>query len=439
MMLNVIDWNGLDQGERNSTIARPSAIGDQCLANAVAQIISDVREGGDRAVADCTRRFDSVEVASLRVAPEDLERAWTELGAREREALKFARDNIEAFHAAQLRDTIEVTTRPGVTCRRIVRPIDAVGLYVPAGTAPLPSTVLMLAVPAKVAGCTRRVIATPPGTDGRADTAVLAAAYLTGVDEVYVVGGAQAVAALAYGTESIAAVDKLFGPGNDWVTEAKLQVAKDPEGVACDMPAGPSEVLVIADDTANAAFVAADLLSQAEHGITSQSILLTTSSQLAARVSQEVSRQLDMLPRSRIAARALDHSTVILVRDLEQAVSISNGYAPEHLIIATNNADDLLDRIKAAGSVFLGHWTPESVGDYCSGTNHVLPTSGFARACSGLGIEDFQRRISVQELSAQGLQEIGDATMLLARLEGLEGHASAVEKRLQAITRWSAA
>ncbi|MDH4030970.1 MAG: histidinol dehydrogenase, partial [Chromatiales bacterium] len=298
---------------------------------------------------------------------------------------------------------------------------------------------LMLAIPAAVADCPRRVLVTPARADGRADPSVLASAALTGVDEVYVVGGAQAIAALAYGTESIAPVDKVYGPGNAWVTEAKLQVSRDPLGAACDLPAGPSEVLVIADECALPDCVAADLLSQAEHGPDSQVLLVATSEGFASRVRDEVEAQLAQLPRATIAGQALKNSRIVLARDLHQAVAISNDYAPEHLILATGDAESLLDEVTAAGSVFLGHWTPESLGDYCSGTNHVLPTYGFARAFSGLGVEDFQRRITVQTASAEGLRGIGPTAITLARLEGLEAHASAVERRLLALADRSVA
>jgi histidinol dehydrogenase len=324
-------------------------------------------------------------------------------------------------------------------CRRVTRPIDAVGLYVPAGSAPLPSTTLMLAVPAEVAGCPRRVLVTPPRPDGRADPSVLASAALTGIDEIYVVGGAQAVAALAYGTDTITPVDKIYGPGNAWVTEAKLQVAADPEGAACDLPAGPSEVLVIADDTALADCVAADLLSQAEHGTDSQVLLVTVSESMARQVRDAVEHQLADLPRAEIAAGALANSRILVTRDLPEAVAVSNRYAPEHLILSVDDPESLMDSVTAAGSVFLGHWTPESLGDYCSGTNHVLPTYGFARAFSGLGVEDFQRRITVQSATPEGLKGIGPTAVTLARLEGLEAHASAVEVRLRALSGRSVA
>jgi histidinol dehydrogenase len=438
-MLQIIDWNSLDHDQRRSVLSRPASSTSAELMRDVAAIIGEVRDGGDAALEQFTRRFDGTAPVSLRVPEADITAAAGQLSSEQRLALETARDNILAFHEAQRPMPISVTTQPGVECRRVTRPIDAVGLYVPAGSAPLPSTTLMLAIPAAVADCPRRVLVTPARADGRADPSVLASAALTGVDEVYVVGGAQAIAALAYGTESIAPVDKVYGPGNAWVTEAKLQVSRDPLGAACDLPAGPSEVLVIADECALPDCVAADLLSQAEHGPDSQVLLVATSEGFASRVRDEVEAQLAQLPRATIAGQALKNSRIVLARDLHQAVAISNDYAPEHLILATGDAESLLDEVTAAGSVFLGHWTPESLGDYCSGTNHVLPTYGFARAFSGLGVEDFQRRITVQTASAEGLRGIGPTAITLARLEGLEAHASAVERRLLALADRSVA
>jgi len=309
--------------------------------------------------------------------------------------------------------------------------IDAVGLYVPAGTAPLPSAAIMLAVPATIAGCGTKILCTPPQPTGTADPAVLVAASRAGVTDIFKVGGAQAIAAMAYGTESIPKVSKVFGPGNAWVTSAKAQVSADPDGAAMDMPAGPSEVLVIADAGASAEFVASDLLSQAEHGPDSQVLLVTTSADLAATVVAELDEQLVGLSRKAIAAEALQHSRIIVVPDLDTAVLVSNRYAPEHLIIQTENARNLLGRVRNAGSIFIGRWAPESVGDYCSGTNHVLPTYGFAQNYSGLGVDQFMRQMTVQELSRDGLAGLGDAVVSLAGLEGLDAHAAAVTRRLR--------
>jgi histidinol dehydrogenase len=438
-MLKILQWQSLEERARAEALARPASSTSDELCRDVAAIVARVRADGDAALMDYARKFDGAAPVSLRVPADEIAGASAKLTTEQREALASARDNILAFHEAQRSRPIEVATRPGVVCRRVTRPIDAVGLYVPAGSAPLPSTTLMLAVPAEVAGCPRRVLVTPPRPDGRADPSVLASAALTGIDEIYVVGGAQAVAALAYGTDTITAVDKIYGPGNAWVTEAKLQVAADPEGAACDLPAGPSEVLVIADDTALAECVAADLLSQAEHGTDSQVLLVTVSESMARQVRDAVEHQLADLPRAKIAAGALANSRILVTRDLREAVAVSNRYAPEHLILSVDDPESLMDSVTAAGSVFLGHWTPESLGDYCSGTNHVLPTYGFARAFSGLGVEDFQRRITVQSATPDGLRGIGPTAVTLARLEGLEAHASAVEVRLRALSGRSVA
>jgi histidinol dehydrogenase len=319
---------------------------------------------------------------------------------------------------------------PGVICERVSHAIEAVGLYVPAGTAPLPSAAIMLAVPAAIAGCPSRVLCSPPRPDGSLDPGVLVAASRAGVTDIYKAGGAQAVAALAYGTESVPKVDKIFGPGNAWVTCAKTLVSGDPDGAAIDMPAGPSEVLVIADADASPEFVAADLLAQAEHGTDSQVVLVTTSSQLAAAVSSELRSQLATLSRAAIAESALENSRIIIVDDLASAVEVNNRYAPEHLILQVTEPREMLPAIRNAGSVFVGRWTPESVGDYCSGTNHVLPTYGFAKTYSGLGVDHFMRHMTIQELSREGLGNLGDSVMTLAGLEGLDAHAAAVSRRL---------
>jgi histidinol dehydrogenase len=317
-----------------------------------------------------------------------------------------------------------------VLCERVSHPIDAVGLYVPSGTAPLPSAAIMLAVPADIAGCPVRILTTPPRPDGNADPAVLVAASRAGVREIYKVGGAQAVAAMAYGTETVPKVAKIFGPGNSWVTCAKTLVSTDPAGAAIDMPAGPSEVLVVADQSASAEFVAADLLAQAEHGVDSQVILVTTSSELGAQVADQIENQLRQLSRADIARGALENSRIIVVDDIETAIQVSNRYAPEHLILQVAEPRERLAEIRNAGSIFVGPWTPESVGDYCSGTNHVLPTYGFASTYSGLGVDQFMRQMTVQELTREGLENLGGAVVSLAGLEGLDAHAAAVTRRL---------
>jgi len=433
--MQVLQWQALDEAARAEALARPPVSTGEALRTDVAGIIRQVRQQGDTALRALTARLDGVELQALRVDDVEKSQALGAMATGTLEALQAAIANIMRFHEAQRPEPLDLETVPGVRCERVIRPLGSVGLYVPAGSAALPSTVMMLALPALVAGCPRRVICTPPGKDGRANAAVLAAARLCGVDEIYKVGGAQAVAAMAYGTESIPRVDKIFGPGNAWVTAAKMAVAMDPAGCVCDMPAGPSEVLVIADRTADPALVASDLLSQAEHGVDSQVMLVTTDPALAAAVNQHLAEQLADLPRADIARGALASSRSLLVPDMQTAVAVSNAYAPEHLIVQAEDARDYLPAIQNAGSVFLGPWTPESVGDYCSGTNHVLPTYGYARAVSGLSVDDFLRKMTVQELSAGGLQAIGPVARTLAELEGLQAHANAISLRLTRLAR----
>jgi histidinol dehydrogenase len=433
MSMNILNWAELDTAAREAALLRPVMNSDPAKSNAVAAIVAQVRETGDQAIREFTAKFDAARLGDFRVSPEEADAAESQLSLDSIAAIDVAIRNVRTFHAAQLPSSLFVQTMPGVNCERISHAIDAVGLYVPAGTAPLPSAAIMLAVPAEIAGCTTRIMCTPPRADGTADPAVLVAARRSGVNEIYKIGGAQAIAAMAYGTETVPKVYKIFGPGNSWVTMAKSLVASDAAGAAIDMPAGPSEVLVIADSAASAEFVAADLLSQAEHGVDSQVLLLTNSLDLAKRVDAAVSSQLEKLSRADIAKDALANSRILIVDDIASAVQISNDYAPEHLIMQLEDARSWLPRIRNAGSVFLGAWAPESVGDYCSGTNHVLPTYGFARSYSGLGVDQFLRQMTVQELSPDGLVGIADSVMELADLEGLDAHAAAVRIRLEAL------
>lgn len=428
--LSPIRWSGLDEPGRSRLLARPAVAATREQSTRVAEIIAEVRRDGDAALLRLTEQLDGVTLDSIEVGPEEFTAAEAALSAAQKDAMRAAADNIEAFHALQLPRTIDIETVPGVRCERVIRPLRRVGLYVPSGTAPLPSTALMLGVPAKLAGCPLRVLSCPPRRDGQADAAVLFAARLTGVDRVFKLGGAQAIAALAYGTESVPGVDKIFGPGNSWVTEAKTQVDLDPEGASRDYPAGPSEVLVIADDAADPGFVASDLLSQAEHGPDSQVILVTTSSDFAARVAAAVADQLASLPRREYAEASLAHASLVVADNLDEAIGIANRYAPEHLILQFAGARESLGSIETAGSVFVGPWTPESVGDYCSGTNHVLPTYGYASRYSSLGLNDFLRTMTVQELTPAGLEAIGPVAITLAETEGLDAHARAVRLRL---------
>lgn len=426
-----IDWNALGADERAAVLRRPVQAVSDTLREGVRAIFDAVAARGDGALRDYTAQFDGVSLEDFEVGSEEFEAAAAQVPANVQAAILEAAARIEAFHRAGIAQPYEVETAPGLLCQRVQRPIHRVGLYVPAGSAPLPSTALMLCIPARLAGCGEIILCTPPRADGSADPAVLLAARQAPGLRVFKLGGAQAIAGMALGTASVPRCDKLFGPGNAWVDEAKRQAAQRPGGIAIDMPAGPSEVLVIADAGANATFVAADLLSQAEHGPDSQVLLLTDSAALLDEVAAEVDAQLARLPRADIARRALEASRLVLVRDIEQAIDISDAYAPEHLILALREPRAWLARIHNAGSIFLGDWTPEALGDYCSGSNHVLPTGGAARAWSGLSVASFQKAITVQEASRAGIASAGPCAATLAHAEGLQAHARAVELRLE--------
>jgi histidinol dehydrogenase len=414
-------------------LQRPAQRDAADVAAAAQNIIDTVRRGGDAAVLALTEKFDGIRLESMSVTAQEFSDAERALNPGQIAAIERAISNVRRFHAAQGAPPLRVETAPGVVCERISVPIRAVGLYVPAGSAPLPSTAIMLAVPAAIAGCPVRVMCTPPARHGGADPAVLVAARMSGVEQVFKAGGAQAIAAMAYGTAAIPKCDKVFGPGNAWVTAAKLLVAQDPAGAAADLPAGVTEVMVIADDTARADFVAADLLAQAEHGPEAQSLLVTTSVTLAQEVARQVQRQSANLSRAGILAKSIDHMRLLIVDTLDTALGIANEYAPEHLLLELREPRRWLTRVSAAGAVFLGHWSPESMGDYCSGPNHTLPTYGYAKAHSGLSLEDFQKRITVQELTPAGLGGLGPTAEILAGLEGLDAHAAAVTIRLAAL------
>ncbi|RPE82009.1 histidinol dehydrogenase [Vulcaniibacterium tengchongense] len=429
---NVLDWNSLDAAQRAQALRRPAQASSAETAAAVRAILEQVRRGGDAALRELARRFDGFAPEAFAVSAEEFDAAERALPASLRAAIDEAAERIARFHEAGAGAPYALDTAPGVRCERVLRPIRRVGLYVPAGSAPLPSTALMLGVPARLAGCPQIALCTPPRGDGSADPAVLYAARRCGIARAFKLGGAQAIAAMAFGTASVPKCDKLFGPGNAYVTEAKRQIAQREDGAAIDMPAGPSEVLVIADAGADPAFVAADLLSQAEHGPDSQALLLSDEPALIACVGRELERQLEALPRAAIARRALAASSAIRVASIEQALAISNDYAPEHLILALRDARAWLPKVAAAGSVFLGDWAPEALGDYCSGTNHVLPTSGAARFVGGLNVASFQVAITVQEVSPAGLAAIGPCAIELAEAEGLHAHREAVALRLRA-------
>lgn len=423
--MNIIDCAKASSFE----VKRPSLVPDADRRARVADILDSVRRGGDAAVRDCTLRFDKAQIAELPVPAAVIDAAWNALDADVKTALTSAAARIEKFHAAQFPAPVSVETAPGVLCERRWLPLDAVGLYAPGGSAPLVSTVLMVGIPARLAGCPVRVLATPPGKDGRVDARLLAAAKLAGITTVIRAGGAQAIAALAYGTESVPKVDKIFGPGNSWVAEAKNQVAQDPGGAAIDLPAGPSEVFVIADDSASPVFVASDLLAQAEHGADSQVLLASPSRALLEAVKAELERQSADLPRADIARASLAYAKLLLTRDLDQALDISELYAPEHLILQTREDERLAAQVRRAGAVFLGPWAPEAVGDYASGPNHVLPTGGAARAYGGLGLESFLKPVTFQRLTRAGLKALASDVEVLARVEGLDAHGRSVTRR----------
>ena len=416
-----------DKSQWQEILKRP-VMNTENLFDTVRSVIDRVKEEGDRAVLDYEEKFDKVVLASLAVSEEEQQEAENLVSEDLKAAIRLAKQNIETFHAAQRFEGKKVQTQPGVTCWQKAVAIEKVGLYIPGGTAPLFSTVLMLAVPARIAGCKEIVLCTPPGRDGKVHPAVLFAAKVAGVNRIFKAGGIQAIAAMAYGTESVPKVYKIFGPGNQYVTAAKQLVSL--RDVAIDMPAGPSEVEVLADETANPIFVAADLLSQAEHGVDSQAILITPSVELQQAVKVEVERQLALLPRKEIAEKSLANSKLIVVDSMAEAIELTNAYAPEHLIIETEDYLSVAERIVNAGSVFLGSLTPESAGDYASGTNHTLPTNGYAKAYSGVSLDSFIRKITFQEIKPEGLNIIGPAIELMAANEQLDAHKNAVSVRL---------
>jgi len=428
--LKTVIWNSLSVAEQRALLERPTQRNAAEVALQARQIIEQVRRDGDVALAALTEKFDAVRVEQLRVGAAEFRAADATLSAAQHAALERAIANVTTFHAAQMPAPLRVESTPGVVCERISVPIRAVGLYVPAGSAPLPSTAIMLAVPARLAACPTRIMCTAPGRDGKANPAVLVAARKAGVEQVFKVGGAQAVAAMAYGTASIPKCDKIFGPGNAWVTAAKLIVSQDSGGAAVDLPAGVTEVMVIADSAAVPGFIAADLLAQAEHGVDAQALLVTPAPALAQAVARELERQAPLLSRAAILRESLQSIRLIVVDDLEAAFGIANRYAPEHLLLEIRDARAWLPKVTAAGAVFLGSWSPESIGDYCAGPNHTLPTYGYARCYSGLSLEDFQKRITVTELSPAGLQQLGPTAQVLSAMEGLDAHTAAVTIRL---------
>jgi len=425
--MQILDWASLSTEQQRQTLARSPLVGDASVEQGVRNIIEQVNAQGDSALLAYNKQFDGVELTELALSTDAIAAACARVGDDVKQAVAQAVNNIETFHKAQVFQGVDIETQAGIRCELRSEPIERVGLYIPGGTAPLISTVMMLALPARIAGCGKRVLVSPPPIND----AIIYAANVCGITDIFQVGGAQAIAALAFGTESVPNVDKIFGPGNRYVTEAKRLVSQDSRiSVSIDMPAGPSEVLVIADKDANPAFVASDLLSQAEHGVDSQVMLVTDSLALAEQVNQALIEQLAPLSRKDIAAEALKCSRSIIVSDMDAAAKVSNLYGPEHLIIQTAAPREVLQHIRGAGSVFLGAFTPESVGDYASGTNHVLPTYGYSRSVSSLSLADFSRRFTVQELSQQGLQTLGQSVMVLAENELLDAHKNAIAIRL---------
>lgn len=429
-MLAPIVWKDLRKDEQCRLLQRPYKENEPSFIEKVQAIIKQVRKGGDAACKAMTKKFDGVDLATLAVQANEFVYARRQVSDATYQAIMRVIAQLYAFHSQQVLKNIKVETAPGIFCESQSRPIQRVGLYIPGGSAPLLSTVLMLGVPAEIANCPTRILCSPPRKTGDIDPNILVAAQQCGIEKIYKLGGAQAIAAMAYGTETIPKVDKIFGPGNAWVTQAKILVSQDASGAIYDLPAGPSEVMVIADSKANPEFIAADLLSQAEHGSDSQVILICTDMDLSNKVSEAMARQLNQLSRRTIAEQALKNSCLIIVDSILAAIDIVNDYAPEHLIMQVAKPRTYLDKIQCAAAIFLGPWSPESAGDYASGTNHVLPTYGFAKSVSGLSVRDFMKTITIQELTRDGLADIADTIRELATIEGLDAHKNAVDIRL---------
>ncbi|MFP4526049.1 MAG: histidinol dehydrogenase [Bacteroidales bacterium] len=421
-----------DKKKWEAILARPK-VSDESIQESVKEILKDVKKNGDKALKKYTKALDGAEITEIQLNREELADAENKIDKQLKKAINEASENIKKFHNAQMPKDVEIETTPGILCRQRSVAIENIGIYIPGGTAPLFSSVLMMAIPAQLAGCKKIIIATPPNADGTIDPTILYAAKVNGIEQIYRIGGAQAIAAMAYGTESVPRVDKIFGPGNSYVTLAKQLVSM--EGTAIDLPAGPSEVLIIADESTNPSFAATDLLAQAEHGPDSQVLLLTKQTSYAGIIQKETEKLLETLPRKDVTKQALKNSRIIVLNSDEEMMEMSNWYAPEHLILATENADELADKVTNAGSVFIGPYTPESLGDYASGTNHVLPTGGFAKAFEGVNINSFFKKITYQKATYGGLKQIADTTIAMAEAEGLEAHKQAVNVRLKSSTQ----
>lgn len=411
-----------------SQLVQRPAFDTSALSKNVKTVLKDVKKKGDKAVKKYTKQFDGIDIKNFCVSVKEMEAAVATVPENLKNAIQLAADNIKTFHSKQLLVSEIVETMSGVQCWRKQAPIEKVGLYIPGGTAPLFSTILMLGIPAKIAGCKEIILCSPPDEKGKLNPAILFTAQLVGATRIFKIGGVQAIAAMAYGTETVPNAHKIFGPGNQYVTQAKQMIQQD--GIAIDMPAGPSEVCVLADETANPCYVAADLLSQAEHGADSQVMLISTSVELVEDVMEEIQKQLKDLRRKKIAIKALENSKAIVVNDIDEAIELANEYAPEHLIISCKDEESIADKIINAGSVFLGHYSPESVGDYASGTNHTLPTNGFAKMHSGVSVDSFVKKITYQKLTREGLQNISNIVTQMAEAEGLDAHANAVRVRM---------
>lgn len=433
--MKIIDWNTITAEQKQASLQRATRSNSTVIRHKTDRIIAKVKACGDDALFKMADEYDGVQLQTLAVSHREIEDASQKISQKIRNAIEFAAERIEHYHRSHVPKDVTVDTQDGVICQRVARPIQGVGLYVPGGSAPLVSTLLMLAIPAQLAGCPQMFVCTPPNTTGHIDPALLYAAKLCGITRIFTVGGAQAIAAMAYGTETIPKVDKIFGPGNAWVTEAKQQVSQDPNGASIDLPAGPSELMVIADQSANPSFVAADLLSQAEHGPDSQVMLITDSADFANNVLESLQAHLSTLPRKEIAQQSLQHSRIILVDSLQTAIAISNQYAPEHLSLQIKDPMSMAENIQCAGAVFLGTWACESLGDYVTGSNHVLPTDGYAKSMSGLCLADFLNFINFQSVDKPGLRMLGPHASILAELEGLSAHKLAVDIRLNTLEK----
>lgn len=432
-MIEIYNWQELSVAKQLELLSRPASANKVSLTSGVKDILGEVQKDGDKALFEFTSKFDGVDLDNIEVSADEIKNAYSLVSEDDINLVKSSIARISNYHEVMKPKTTVCDTNDGVVCKKVYKPIEKVGLYVPGGSAPLVSTLIMLAAPAQIAGCKEIYVATPCGKEGNVHPLILIAANICNVSKIYKLGGAQAIAALAYGTETVTKVNKIYGPGNSWVTEAKQQVSNDSQCAAIDLPAGPSEVLVVADESADPRFVAADLLAQAEHGTDSQALLITTSQILADKVRDEVAKQTSIALRKAIIEKSLENSAILVTKTIEEAINIANEYASEHLILNIENADNYIESIENAGAVFVGTWAAEALGDYITGSNHVLPTYGYAKAYSGLATIDFMKAISIQNVSKQGMKNIGEIAMRLADIEGLKAHENAVKIRMESL------